>query len=435
MVSTRGVKLKFLEGERVLCYEPDPTKAKVLYDSKVLEVFVNKDHRGRKVTEFLIHFQGWNSSWDRCVGEEFVLKDTPENRQLQKDLAEKSQLHLGAYLYRKERKKRKISDKANASSEDGSCGSPAVMEEEEGRHTSSSEESSSGDDEGVVLELHQELKTRLEHDYYLLHSRNKLQRLPATPNVVTILESYWKQYVSNQFNCLNEKTTKYRAYTHSPKITIEEVQRNLNLCREVLDGIRIYFDFTLHDLLLYRCEKDMVQTSQVKFTPLKMSMKDENHSKTDLNDHEETNSPRNEDEELFSNDNISFRMRTRRNLRSNRSGDATNGNGESSSSKEASLNNNNNMSGEMMKIPVWKALPEHVYSQCPPPPSLVFGVVHLTRLFVKLPDLLNNTCMSDQKMKALVGRFEHFLDFLIDHKEWFENTAYVEVKKQETEPT
>lgn len=35
MVSTRGLKLRFVEGERVLCYEPDPTKAKVLYDSKV----------------------------------------------------------------------------------------------------------------------------------------------------------------------------------------------------------------------------------------------------------------------------------------------------------------------------------------------------------------------------------------------------------------
>lgn len=35
MVSTRGPKYKFCIGERVLCYEPDPTKAKVLYDSKV----------------------------------------------------------------------------------------------------------------------------------------------------------------------------------------------------------------------------------------------------------------------------------------------------------------------------------------------------------------------------------------------------------------
>lgn len=35
MVSTRGPKHKFSIGEKVLCYEPDPTKAKVLYDSKV----------------------------------------------------------------------------------------------------------------------------------------------------------------------------------------------------------------------------------------------------------------------------------------------------------------------------------------------------------------------------------------------------------------
>jgi male-specific lethal 3 len=41
-----------------------------------------------------VSLQGWNSSWDRYVSEEYVLKDTPENRQLQKDLAEKSQLQL-----------------------------------------------------------------------------------------------------------------------------------------------------------------------------------------------------------------------------------------------------------------------------------------------------------------------------------------------------
>lgn len=35
MVSTRSIKYKFNENEKVLCYEPDPTKAKVLYDSKV----------------------------------------------------------------------------------------------------------------------------------------------------------------------------------------------------------------------------------------------------------------------------------------------------------------------------------------------------------------------------------------------------------------
>lgn len=44
MVSTRGNKYTFSSGERVLCYEPDPSKAKVLYDSKVymhLRAFLN----------------------------------------------------------------------------------------------------------------------------------------------------------------------------------------------------------------------------------------------------------------------------------------------------------------------------------------------------------------------------------------------------------
>lgn len=40
----------------------------------------------------LYNLQGWNSTWDRFVTEEYVLKDTEENRQLQKELAEKAQL-------------------------------------------------------------------------------------------------------------------------------------------------------------------------------------------------------------------------------------------------------------------------------------------------------------------------------------------------------
>lgn len=33
--TANAIDQKFHEGEKVLCYEPDPTKAKVLYDSKV----------------------------------------------------------------------------------------------------------------------------------------------------------------------------------------------------------------------------------------------------------------------------------------------------------------------------------------------------------------------------------------------------------------
>lgn len=65
---------------------------------KVLGVVETKDKRGRKTLQYKIHFQGWNSSWDRKVNADFVLKDTEENRQLQKDLAEKAQLQLYARI-------------------------------------------------------------------------------------------------------------------------------------------------------------------------------------------------------------------------------------------------------------------------------------------------------------------------------------------------
>ena len=35
-MSTRGVKFQFCPDEHVLCFEPDPTKARVLYEAKVI---------------------------------------------------------------------------------------------------------------------------------------------------------------------------------------------------------------------------------------------------------------------------------------------------------------------------------------------------------------------------------------------------------------
>ena len=59
---TRG---KFEQGEKVLCYEPDPEKVKVVYEAKILEINIGKDDHGKRRNEYLVHFQGWNSSWDR----------------------------------------------------------------------------------------------------------------------------------------------------------------------------------------------------------------------------------------------------------------------------------------------------------------------------------------------------------------------------------
>ncbi|KAJ2954804.1 hypothetical protein O0L34_g3112 [Tuta absoluta] len=274
MVSTRGVRYKFSEGERVLCYEPDPTKAKVLYDSKVLEVIEGKDKRGRRTIEYLIHFQGWNSSWDRCVSEDFVLKDTEENRQLQRDLAEKSQLQLGAYLYRRERKKGSGSSGTAVGSGAGKRprhvfsddGSSSSTQPDEGEAVDT--DSSSGDGSGsqpqspppatapgrAQITLPSALRDRLTFDYHLVVKRGKLVRLPASPTASEILESFVKWFA-------RAGAWHPQRGRHDPpqRPDLTDVSCRLNLVREVADGLRVYFDFVLRGHLLYKQELNQYQ--------------------------------------------------------------------------------------------------------------------------------------------------------------------------------
>jgi hypothetical protein len=58
MVSTRQGVTKFSVGETVLCYEPDETKAKVLYESKVCGVIFSFGH----ATCSLLNINGGNMS-------------------------------------------------------------------------------------------------------------------------------------------------------------------------------------------------------------------------------------------------------------------------------------------------------------------------------------------------------------------------------------
>lgn len=41
----------------------------------------------------------------------------------------------------------------------------------------------------------------------------------------------------------------------------------------------------------------------------------------------------------------------------------------------------------MAKALSWKLIPDYVYQQKPPPPSLVYGATHLLRLFGKIKKL------------------------------------------------
>ncbi|XP_077988844.1 mortality factor 4-like protein 1 [Glandiceps talaboti] len=68
--------MKFVEGERVLCFH-----GPLLYEAKCVKYQVKE-----KQTRYFIHYNGWNKNWDEWVPESRVLKFNDANLQKQKEL-------------------------------------------------------------------------------------------------------------------------------------------------------------------------------------------------------------------------------------------------------------------------------------------------------------------------------------------------------------
>ncbi|XP_054724310.1 male-specific lethal 3 homolog [Uloborus diversus] len=267
-VNLRGVKFKFSVGERVLCYEPDPTKAKVLYESKVLDLVLSRDQRGRKVPEYLIHFFGWNSSWDRCVKEEFILPYTEENRELQTKLAEDAALSM------KGKRKSKLPPLIKETLAKKICSENESQDSKPQESSHSTSESESSDEEAereIVFHIPDVLKTQIEEDQYLINKQDKFVKLPCETNVIMILETYVKHLAANLLCASPPKNAK-----NGKQLMPDDVKNKLNLCKEAMDGIRVYFDFTLADLLLYHKEKKQYYTVGHSCFPLKCNIRENN---------------------------------------------------------------------------------------------------------------------------------------------------------------
>ncbi|XP_030635824.1 male-specific lethal 3 homolog isoform X1 [Chanos chanos] len=286
-MNSRGMKFKFHKGEKVLCFEPDPSKAKVLYDAKVVDIVIGKDDRGKRVPQYLIHFNGWNRSWDRWAAEDHVLRDTDETRKLQRKLARKALARMRRKGWRKRRcrlpgvnsvlktlpeEEREESDDASVISSSGESGE----EDSEDPESLKSEDSDSSEDlremreeqDGhtkresedktvtINIDIPEVLKKKLEDDCYYINKRKKLVKLPSQMNIVTILESYVKHFTINAAFSANERYRHPQSSTQSnlsPHYVPPE--KNEELCKEMVDGLRITFDFTLPLILLYPNEQ------------------------------------------------------------------------------------------------------------------------------------------------------------------------------------
>ncbi|XP_015365006.1 PREDICTED: male-specific lethal 3 homolog [Diuraphis noxia] len=423
-------KCKFEEGEKVLCYEPDPAKTKVLYDSKVLKVVPEKDEQGRKFCKFLIHFQGWNSTWDRYVTDEFILKDTEENRKLQKELAEEAQLTPGGNLYRKERKKRVIKPEPK----------PLVIEPA----IIAIDDKSMVEDENVPvpidtillpkrrlpdLEFPDNLKFHTGYNCYLVHEKNTLVQLPCQPNVVTLLESYLRYLARNNFS--DNKATKKK---RQPEVLDKrQLEKRYIICVEVLDGLRICFNTFLFRKLLVN-EDEQAQYYEALKVTIQPPVNNTISQNCEQNHDNEPN-----DEELESHENKNNVKVKRENTRSSTSQYASSQQTcsdcsltKSQCSKIVKDTFEKARDEYVSKADSWKAVPDSAYDEEIKQPAVVYGVYHLLRLLEKLPKILANTEVDGEKLSIVYSYSNGLLKYLSTQTHLFGMQYYVKNEMDNT---
>jgi len=236
------------EAERVLCYH-----GPLIYEAKInkAENWTDpKKHHGQTGPHFYVHYKGWKQTWDEWVPETRLLKWNEENisRQKQlneaqraKDRAEREAMKAGnldTSISAKSAAQTTKASHAALASGVGARGTKrnrdAVAEEEEFKNKPE-----------IKIVIPDMLKVKLVDDWEAITKDSKLVPLPRTPSVATILAEYEASVAS----------------------TIKPT-RSLALTHEVVSGLKLYFDKSLGNNLLYRFERNQYAEIKKKYATL-----------------------------------------------------------------------------------------------------------------------------------------------------------------------
>uniref|UniRef100_A0A674I5E6 MRG domain-containing protein n=1 Tax=Terrapene triunguis TaxID=2587831 RepID=A0A674I5E6_9SAUR len=145
------------------------------------------------------------------------------------------------------------------------------------------------EERAISIEIPEVLKKKLEEDCYYINRRKRLVKLPCQRNIITILESYVKNFAINAAFSANERSRHHQMTSHvNMNLHYVPPEKNVELCKEMVDGLRITFDFILPLILLYPYEQAQFKkvTSSKFFLPIK-----ENAANTNRNQEELSPSP------------------------------------------------------------------------------------------------------------------------------------------------
>lgn len=272
-------------------------------------------------------------------------------------------------------------------------------------------------DDRVFLHIGDVLKKHIENDFELVHQKVK-PVLPSPLPIVTILEHFVKSYamkIVTSIPCGEEKKPKRRHSSifgkkeiiRENKVDFETIAQKIDLCKEVADGLRIYFNFILQDFLLYPVEKDKIpltctreQIRQARKKEIILTINDFYRKSQSEETQADKGSTSENNTETQSLGRRMSRLRSQ-SSRTNEDSDKTENASAQSSSSGDSVSCENEKKGILSKswfplnasgmgteptkileeVFAWRMLPEN----CDIEPSMIFGMNYLCRLVVKLP--------------------------------------------------
>eukprot|EP00117_Sycon_ciliatum_P013923 scpid79634/ scgid14397/ Mortality factor 4-like protein 1; MORF-related gene 15 protein; Transcription factor-like protein MRG15 len=221
-------QLKFSDGEKVLCFH-----GPLMYEAKCLKAEIRD-----KVPKYLIHYNGWNKSWDEWVDDTRALKYTEANLEKQKEVQQQQNSTM--------RKRRRIgaNERTSVGKQDKLKKGTETLSVEPARKRRKLEQGQVESEDTYVnrIEVKVTLPDVLKHclvdDWDLVVRQKQLVELPAKNTVESILNDF-VQSRSRGVSSSSGSTSSEREATAS----------------EVCEGIREYFNVLLGTQLLYKFER------------------------------------------------------------------------------------------------------------------------------------------------------------------------------------
>ncbi|CAG8724580.1 14250_t:CDS:2, partial [Funneliformis caledonium] len=260
-------KLNFEQNELVLCFH-----GPLLYEAKILKAEnwgPNDSDSGDTGPHYYVHYKGWKKTWDEWVPEERVVKHNEANliRQKQlKDTYSNKKKKPAKTIYKLE-EQNKGSDFSESSlkhqgeetdSEDRNDTESQEDQlqrenQERGKKRKKINEDEDEEEEfmnrlEIKILLPESLKVKLIDDWENVTRNNALLKLPRKYTVAEILNEYLD-------------------FKHNPiAVTASNLKPDKDdIHSEVVQGIKIYFDKTLGNILLYAEERQQYVNIRKQF--------------------------------------------------------------------------------------------------------------------------------------------------------------------------